>query len=62
VTKKVLVDAIQMGAYTLPLVKTMTGAGRVRRCDENNPSGRSCEADLAELIRLYGSPSMRSLG
>lgn len=48
--------AIGAGAFTLPLLKVMTGAGRGRDCARLHPQGRSCEADLAELLRLYAQP------
>jgi len=53
VAKKAVVDAIALGAVTMPLLGAMTGAGRVKECAKNNPSGRSCAGDLAELVRLY---------
>jgi NAD(P)H-nitrite reductase large subunit len=55
-SKAAILAAIQAGAFTLPLLKVMTGAGRGRDCARFNPLGRSCEADLAELLRLYAQP------
>jgi len=46
-------QAIEQGAYTLALVKILTGAGRDDACQEKNPRGRSCHADILELIRIY---------
>lgn len=57
VTKRAIVEAIELGAYTLPLLKTLTGAGRGKRCAETNPRGESCEADLATLLERYRRPS-----
>jgi hypothetical protein len=56
ISKGALVEAIRQGAYTLPLLKTMTGAGRGRQCKQRHPDGRGCEADLEELVRLYAQP------
>ena len=56
IAKGALVEAIRQGAYTLPLLKTMTGAGRGRQCKQRHPDERGCEADLEELIRLYAQP------
>lgn len=56
VSKGSLKEAIRQGAYTLPLLKAMTGAGRGRQCKQRHPLGRGCEADLEELIRLYAQP------
>jgi NAD(P)H-nitrite reductase large subunit len=53
VSKSKIVEAIRLGAYTLPLVKTMTGAGRGNDCEAKNPLGRCCIPDIQELIRLY---------
>ncbi|CAO0823079.1 hypothetical protein DFAR_3460058 [Desulfarculales bacterium] len=38
------------------LLKVIAGAGRERDRAVKNPLGRSCEADLAELLRLYAQP------
>lgn len=54
VSKSQVAAAVAAGAYTLPLVKVMTGAGRGNRCAELHSDGRSCEADLEALIRIYG--------
>jgi len=51
-----ILGAIQAGAFTLPLLKVMTGAGRGTDCVRPHPLGRSCQADLAELLRLYAQP------
>ncbi len=53
VDKAAIKNAVQMGAYTIPLVKIMTGACRGNDCETLNPLGRSCAADIQELIRLY---------
>lgn len=54
VTKSQLRQAVEMGAYTLALVKTATNAGRCARdCESENPRGRCCAADISELIRIY---------
>lgn len=55
-SKSAIRAAIAAGAFTLPLLKIMTGAGRGRDCAHKHPLGRSCEADLAELLRLYAQP------
>jgi bacterioferritin-associated ferredoxin len=60
VTKAALLTAIEQGAFTAPLLKAMTGAGRGKQCKQRHPLGRTCEADLDELVRLYGGP--RPLG
>lgn len=52
-SKGQVLAAIQAGAYTLPLLKVMTGAGRGRDCAALHPLGRSCQADLDEMLRLY---------
>ncbi|MFH1033773.1 MAG: hypothetical protein V1806_04640 [Pseudomonadota bacterium] len=54
--KAAIVAAIEAGAFTMPLLKVMTGAGRGTDCQHVNPLGRSCEADLAQLLRLYARP------
>ncbi|MFH1059960.1 MAG: (2Fe-2S)-binding protein [Pseudomonadota bacterium] len=56
VDKAAVMAAIASGAYTVALVKTMTGAGRGRECGEKHPLGRSCLADLEALVRLYADP------
>ncbi len=53
VSKARIREAIAQGAYTLPLVKILTGAGQDDACREKNPRGRSCHADILELIRIY---------
>jgi len=53
VNKRTIVEAIKSGAYTLPLVKTMTQAGRGKDCKRRHPEGRTCESDIDELIDLY---------
>ena len=53
VSKARVLEAIEQGAYTLPLLKILTGAGREDACREKNPRGRSCHPDLLELIRIY---------
>ncbi len=53
VNKARIRQAIEQGAYTLALVKILTGAGRDDACREKNPRGRSCQADILELIRIY---------
>jgi NAD(P)H-nitrite reductase large subunit len=53
VDKAAVVKAIEMGAYTLPLIKTLTGAGRGSDCEQTNPRGRCCRPDIEELIRIY---------
>jgi acyl CoA:acetate/3-ketoacid CoA transferase alpha subunit len=62
-SKGALLEAIRQGAYTLPLLKTMTGAGRGRQCKQRHPEERGCEADLEELIRLYAQgPALERAG
>ncbi len=56
VSKGALLEAIAQGAYTTPLLKAMTGAGRGRQCKQRHPLERTCEADLDELVRLYAQP------
>ncbi len=53
VSKAQVKEAIRLGAYTVPLLGAMTGAGRGNECAQKHPQGRSCQADLAELIRIY---------
>ena len=55
-TKAALVEAIDGGAHTLALLKVLTGAGRGRDCRRLHPQGRSCEADLAQLIQIHARP------
>jgi bacterioferritin-associated ferredoxin len=56
VSKGEILAAIHAGAHTLPLLKTMTQAGRGRDCRRLHPQGRSCETELAELVALYARP------
>lgn len=53
VTKAEVLAAINQGAYTVPLLKIMTGTVNGKQCKEKHPLGRTCEVDLEELIRLY---------
>lgn len=53
VTKGEIRKAIQMGAYTLPLVKAATGACRGHDCKRLHPRGVDCTGDVMELIRIY---------
>jgi NAD(P)H-nitrite reductase large subunit len=53
VTKGQVLEAIKMGAYTVPLLKIMTGTVNGNECKQKHPLGRSCEVDLEQLIRLY---------
>jgi NAD(P)H-nitrite reductase large subunit len=53
VSKARIREAIAQGAYTLALVKILTGAGREDACRRKNPRGRSCHPDILELIRIY---------
>jgi len=55
VTKAQVLDAIAKGAYTVPLLKIMAGTAQGSDCKKKHPLGRTCEVDLAELIRLYQS-------
>ena len=64
VSKGEIKRAVEMGAFTLPLIKVMTGACRGKKCESLNPLGRCCEADIHELIRLYhpGPPEPHGQG
>ena len=64
VSKGAIKEAISMGAYTLPLIKTLTGACRGRDCESLNPRGRCCAVDIQEMIRLYhqGPPEWLNKG
>ena len=53
VTKAQVVDAIRMGACTVPLIKTATQAGRGKDCKRVHPEARTCEGDLDQLLDLY---------
>ena len=53
VTKAQVLQAIETGAYTIPLLGVLTGAGRGKECARLHPQGRSCHPDLAALIQLY---------
>ena len=55
VSKGAIVEAIQRGAYTLPVIKIMTGACQGKDCEELNPRGRCCSKDIQQLIELYGT-------
>ncbi len=57
-TKADIVAAIQQGAFTLPLVKTMTGAGRDGDCKAKHPKGVSCDVDIDHLLAIYATPPM----
>ena len=52
VDKAAVRRAIEQGAFSAPLVKAMTGAGRERGCKER----RHCEADVETLVALYAQP------
>lgn len=54
VSKGSLVEAIQRGAYTLPVIKIMTGACKGKDCETLNPRSRCCAKDIQQLIALYG--------
>ena len=54
ISKGAIVEAIRQGAFTVPLIKAATGAGRGKDCKHRHPAGRTCEVELEELIRLYG--------
>lgn len=60
--KAAVQGAIAAGAYTVALVKIMTGAGRGRDCERKHPLGRSCLADLEALVRLYADPPPGATG
>lgn len=64
VTKGEVRRAVEMGAYTLPLIKAATNAGRCKPGCGDNPRGRCCAPDLMELIRLYhqGPPEWATRG
>ena len=53
ITKAQLIQAIECGAYTIPLLGVLTGAGRGKDCPRLHPQHRSCHPDLAALIQLY---------
>ncbi len=53
VDKKTIIEAIGKGAYTLPLLKIMTGAGQGSDCEQTNPRRRPCQADLQALLEIY---------
>lgn len=55
-TKGDILAAIEQGAFTLPLVKTMTGAGRGGDCKAKHPAGVSCEVDIDHLLGIYATP------
>jgi len=55
-TKAQIVSAIEQGAFTVALVKTMTGAGRGNDCQQKHPLGHSCEGDLQRLVEAFGRP------
>lgn len=54
--KAAILRAIRDGAFTLPLLKVMTGAGRGADCARSHSEGHSCEADLLALLALYAEP------
>jgi NAD(P)H-nitrite reductase large subunit len=54
ITKKVLVDAIRNGAYTVPLLKVLTGIGRTKPC----PNNHECVRDAMELVQIYGTTTL----
>ncbi|MCB2188193.1 MAG: (2Fe-2S)-binding protein [Deltaproteobacteria bacterium] len=56
ITKAQVVEAIASGAFTLPLLKISTGAGRGKDCRTRHPRGRSCELDLEDLLAVYAEP------
>lgn len=55
VSKGVIVRAIMLGAYTIPVIKVMTGACSGRDCQTLNPRGRCCAEDIKCLIELHAS-------
>lgn len=62
VTKAEILGAIEKGAYTLPIIKILTGAGQGSDGETKNPRGRCCATDIKHLIELYGSRPMFSFG
>lgn len=54
VTKAVVVKAIRDGAYTLPLLKVLTGLGRGSPC----PNNHQCLTHLQPLLKLYGQTTL----
>jgi NAD(P)H-nitrite reductase large subunit len=54
ISKKTLVDAIRNGAYTIPLLKILTGIGRTKSC----PNNHECVHDAMELVQVYGTTTL----
>lgn len=55
VNKRTILEAIEAGAFTVPLLKTMTQAGRGKDCKRRHPLARNCEQDLEALLDLYNT-------
>lgn len=54
ISKKTIVNAIRNGAYTVPLLKILTGIGRTRPC----PNDHHCVIDAMELVKVYGTTTL----
>ncbi|UUV19401.1 (2Fe-2S)-binding protein [Fusobacteria bacterium ZRK30] len=53
VTKGDIVTAVFGGAKTFKEVIQITGAMKNSNCEENNPKGVCCSADIIELLKEY---------
>ena len=53
VTKGDIVTAVFGGAKTIKSVIEVTGAMKNPNCQENNPKGMCCGADIMEVIKEY---------
>ncbi|NQV31464.1 MAG: (2Fe-2S)-binding protein [Phycisphaeraceae bacterium] len=55
VDKGVAISAIRRGAWDIEAIQEVATAGMGGHCKELNPRGRCCHADIAALLRLYGT-------
>lgn len=54
VTKGEIVEAIRGGADSLKKIQKTTGACTGNKCAELNPTGKCCDKDIIELLRMEG--------
>ncbi|MCK5833175.1 (2Fe-2S)-binding protein [bacterium] len=54
VTKGQIVSAIRNSADSLKKIQQTTGACTGNNCAEMNPSGKCCDTDIIEILRIEG--------
>jgi len=55
VAKQTIIDSIQNGNTSLPMIKMDTKACTGSKCKELNPSGKCCSGDIKKLIEKYST-------